>query len=207
MANDIEKVSVDKLEQALYKDNIVTDTLDGTDNVTFQVKRMISLSDMVLFVREVVEACVDFEGGDYLPEAYDFAIRLGVLTHYANFEMATSMEKQYMLVYGTRAFEQVMEHVNGEQFRDIVQAINKKIQYMVNLMSSSAVAKINEVINKLLDDIPLPQNNRNHQLVGDYKGCWECHINPDWLLIYTKDKQIKIITLKRTGTHSDLFKK
>ena len=67
-------------------------------------------------------------------------------------------------------------------------------------------ASLNEVINKLLDDIPLPPNNRNHQLVGDYKGCWECHINPDWLLIYSKDKQIKIITLKRTGTHSDLFK-
>ncbi len=64
-----------------------------------------------------------------------------------------------------------------------------------------------QIVDYLADDIPLPPNNHNHQLVGDYKGSWECHINPDWLLIYSKDKQIKIITLKRTGTHSDLFKK
>ncbi len=69
------------------------------------------------------------------------------------------------------------------------------------------LTELYQIVDNLADDIVLPPNNHNHQLVGDYKGCWECHINPDWLLIYTKDKQIKIITLKRTGTHSDLFKK
>lgn len=64
-----------------------------------------------------------------------------------------------------------------------------------------------QVVGKLADDIPLPPSNHNHLLSGEYKGCWECHINPDWLLIYSKDKEIRIITLKRTGTHSDLFGK
>lgn len=64
---------------------------------------------------------------------------------------------------------------------------------------------LNEIINNLINNIPLLPKNHNHPLKGDYNGCWECHITPDWLLIYTKDKDIKIITLKRTGTHSDLF--
>ena len=64
-----------------------------------------------------------------------------------------------------------------------------------------------QVVGNLSADQPLPQKNRNHLLSGEYKGCWECHINPDWLLIYSKDKEIRIITLKRTGTHSDLFGK
>lgn len=64
-----------------------------------------------------------------------------------------------------------------------------------------------QVIGNLSADQPLPPKNRNHLLSGEYKGCWECHINPDWLLIYSKDKEIRIITLKRTGTHSDLFGK
>ena len=65
---------------------------------------------------------------------------------------------------------------------------------------------LNDIINKLINEEPLPPKNHNHLLLGEYKGCWECHINPDWLLIYSKDKEIRIITLKRTGTHSDLFK-
>lgn len=49
----------------------------------------------------------------------------------------------------------------------------------------------------------LSTKNRNHKLVGMYDDCWECHIEPDWLLIY--DKSSTTLTLMRTGTHSDLF--
>ena len=66
---------------------------------------------------------------------------------------------------------------------------------------------LNEIVKKLLDGEELPAKNRNHQLHGQYEGCWECHINPDWLLIYIKDTEIKIISLQRTGTHSDMFGK
>ena len=59
----------------------------------------------------------------------------------------------------------------------------------------------------LEEDKPLPEKCRNHQLYGNYEGCWECHINPDWLLIYIKDTEIRIVSLQRTGTHSDLFGK
>ena len=68
-------------------------------------------------------------------------------------------------------------------------------------------ASLNEIVKKLLDGEELPVKNRNHQLHGQYEGCWECHINPDWLLIYIKDTEIRIVSLQRTGTHSDLFGK
>ena len=54
---------------------------------------------------------------------------------------------------------------------------------------------------------PLPEKYHNHLLHGDYKGYWECHINPDWLLLYEKDTEIRIISLYRTGTHADIFGK
>ena len=53
----------------------------------------------------------------------------------------------------------------------------------------------------------LPPKYNNHLLHGDYKGYWECHINPNWLLLYEKDTEIRIISLYRTGTHSDIFGK
>ncbi len=63
------------------------------------------------------------------------------------------------------------------------------------------------VVEMLENDTPLPANLHNHTLAGDYKGYWECHINPDWLLLYEKDTEIRIISLYRTGTHSDIFGK
>ena len=52
---------------------------------------------------------------------------------------------------------------------------------------------------------PLPEKNRDHQLSGDYALCRECHITPDWLLIYEVDGNELILYLTRTGSHSDLF--
>ncbi len=68
---------------------------------------------------------------------------------------------------------------------------------------------LNDIILKLANDIPLPAENKDHNLSGKYVGCRECHIKPDWLLIYGKedDGELHILNLIRTGTHSDLFKK
>ena len=51
----------------------------------------------------------------------------------------------------------------------------------------------------------LPQKNRDHGLTGNYTGCRECHIQPDWLLIYKIVRGTLILKLIRTGSHSDLF--
>ena len=67
--------------------------------------------------------------------------------------------------------------------------------------------RLNEVIKLLLSGEPLPACLHNHILTGDYKGYWECHITPDWLLLYEKDTEIRIISLYRTGTHTDIFGK
>ena len=66
-------------------------------------------------------------------------------------------------------------------------------------------SKLNKVILKLISSEELPQKNRDYSLTGNYKGFRECHISPDWLLIYSRETTVKIVTLIRTGTHSDLF--
>ena len=66
--------------------------------------------------------------------------------------------------------------------------------------------KLNQVIQILITGQKLPDQYKDHSLKGAFKGLNECHISPDWLLIYSKNKTIKLITLIRTGTHSDLFK-
>ena len=62
-----------------------------------------------------------------------------------------------------------------------------------------------EIIKKLAAGENLPAKNRDHSLAGNYSGCRECHITPDWLLIYEIVEETLILYLKRTGSHSDLF--
>lgn len=63
---------------------------------------------------------------------------------------------------------------------------------------------LQQVIDTLRIPAPLPPKNRDHNLSGNYSGYRECHIEPDWLLIYKQtDEELK---LDRTGTHADLFK-
>ncbi|MBQ3028049.1 MAG: type II toxin-antitoxin system YafQ family toxin [Lachnospiraceae bacterium] len=64
---------------------------------------------------------------------------------------------------------------------------------------------MDEVVTKLSNGEKLPEKNRDHSLIGDYAGCRECHITPDWLLIYEIDNGELILYLTRTGSHSDLF--
>jgi len=64
---------------------------------------------------------------------------------------------------------------------------------------------LEEVVDKLQYDIPLEAKYKDHALKGDLGGFRECHIQPDWLLIYLKENDILTLTLVATGSHSDLL--
>jgi mRNA interferase YafQ len=65
--------------------------------------------------------------------------------------------------------------------------------------------ELKAVVRKLADGKPLDLANRDHVLTGEYKGCHECHIRPDWLLIYEFDNDTLYLYLMRTGSHAELF--
>lgn len=65
--------------------------------------------------------------------------------------------------------------------------------------------ELHSVLDTLLAEEALNLKYRDHALTGDYIGFRECHIRPDWLLVYAIDKGQLILTASRTGTHSDLF--
>lgn len=69
--------------------------------------------------------------------------------------------------------------------------------------SRKNIESLEIVVRKLADGEPLPPKNRDHSLIGDWKGYRECHIAPDWLLVY-KVQDHELI-LARTGSHSELF--
>ncbi len=88
------------------------------------------------------------------------------------------------------------EIVTSNQFRKDLKLAAKR-GYDIN--------KIKNVIEKLANGETLEAKYRDHLLTGDYGGFRECHIQPDWLLVYQIDNGQLVLFLARTGTHSDLF--
>ena len=90
----------------------------------------------------------------------------------------------------------MLDLVLTNQFKKDLKRIRKR-GYKIQLLD--------EVLKSLQNEIPLDAKYRDHALVGDYIGFRECHILPDWLLIYAIDQGKLILTASRTGSHSDLF--
>ena len=66
---------------------------------------------------------------------------------------------------------------------------------------------LDDIIRKLSNGEQLSEKNKDHALTGNWLGHRECHIQPDWLLIYRVENDLLVLTLTRTGSHSDLFGK
>ena len=64
---------------------------------------------------------------------------------------------------------------------------------------------LQKAIELLAENGTLPENYKPHKLTGNYKDCWECHLKPDWLLIWKQNDTDLILLFLNTGTHSDLF--
>jgi len=64
---------------------------------------------------------------------------------------------------------------------------------------------LKEVVDQLADGMPLPEKNKDHALTGKWVNHRECHVFPDWLLIYKIEEVCLVLILTRTGSHSDLF--
>ena len=87
----------------------------------------------------------------------------------------------------------------------VIFSTNFKKDYKTIKKRRFKLPKLFKVIAMLANDEPLPAKYRNHALSGKWSGYYECHIAPDWLLVYKKENDILVLTLTRTGTHADIF--
>lgn len=67
------------------------------------------------------------------------------------------------------------------------------------------ISRLEKIVELLANEVPLSEQFKDHNLSGNYNGFRECHIAPDWLLIYQVNNNELVLVLSRTGSHSDLF--
>ena len=80
-----------------------------------------------------------------------------------------------------------------------------KKDYKAALRRNLDMKLLDDVIAMLANGQTLPQQYKDHPLKGNYKGHRECHIQPDWLLVYRLKKEILVLLLVQTGKHNELF--
>ncbi len=91
--------------------------------------------------------------------------------------------------------------------RNIVWTTRFKKDYKLAMKRHLDIELLDDIIRALSRGETLPEKNKDHELSGDWAGHRECHIQPDWLLVYRIEGDILVLTLARTGTHADLFGK
>ncbi|MDO8747361.1 MAG: type II toxin-antitoxin system YafQ family toxin [Thermodesulfovibrionales bacterium] len=87
--------------------------------------------------------------------------------------------------------------VYTKQFRKDIKRVEKS--------GNKDIEKLKAIIRLLLDSKQLDLSYRDHNLKGNFKDRRECHIEPDWLLVYKLNKKEKTMTVERTGSHADIF--
>ena len=90
--------------------------------------------------------------------------------------------------------------------REIVWTARFKKDYKLAMKRNLNINLLDDIIRALSRGETLPEKNKDHELTGNWAGHRECHITGDWLLIYRIDDEVLVLTLARTGTHSDLFR-
>lgn len=94
--------------------------------------------------------------------------------------------------------------MNGHRYLVKVTTAFRK-DYKRALKRGLDTALLDRIVTALADGRPLPPRHRDHALTGGWIGWRECHIQPNWLLVYLIEDDILVLTLTRTGSHSDLF--
>lgn len=82
-----------------------------------------------------------------------------------------------------------------------------KKDYKLAIKRGLNIKLLEDIVTSLAMGETLPEKNKDHPLSGNWAKYRECHILPDWLLIYRIEDNVLVLTLARTGTHSDLFGK
>ena len=151
------RISVNKLEKIMKEHYSPTTQIEWND-ITVNIKRHLSLSEMLEFTNSVVDSCFFNNTGEYLPEIKEFAIKVCVLTMYANFTLPQNTDKQYDLIFKTDVLNIVYQHIDLQQLNEIYVAIDKKIDYLVSVNIESVENKIkdlyetmNSIVSKLTD--------------------------------------------------------
>lgn len=157
----IKKVSINAMDKIIKETNNPVEVFEW-QGIEVTVTNTLSLTKMLEFVNNVVESCFTADEGRYMPEVKDFVIKSNVLEMYANFNLPSNLDHRYEIIYNTDVFEAVLDRINSTQFKEMLNAIEHKLDNM-------AQANI-EQINRQMGEIYANLDNMQEQFANIFDG-------------------------------------
>ena len=139
-----DKVSVGAWERIAKEMNKETEIIVDWHGEQLHVKRFLTLAESLSFVNTVIKDCFGEETSEYRPEAKRFSIDRAVLYYYSNITLPVGVEKQYDLICRTDAVDEVKKYVNLKQFNMILDAVEEKIEMLLDENVAVVNAKLTE---------------------------------------------------------------
>ena len=174
------KMTFNMVASKAKKQEPVALTLEWMDGKTIYVQPRLTLDEAMSFVDNVAGSCFDSTTGEYTPEILEFVTYINTLVCYAGFDAPTDLKKAYRAVYETPIMKEVTECIDGEQYMELIDAIEEKLKYMVNAsvatagkQVSDAVVKLNSIIeegNAAMDHMQSPEFTQAMQRMAEIGG-------------------------------------
>ena len=125
-----------------------------------------------------------------------------------NIKKSISVNDDDIIYYDINNIEDIVNEAETiSMFSSTKLLIIDSFSYLSDKKEINNIKLLENVVDILASGKKLPPKYKNHPLKGKYTGCFDCHILPDWVLIYKIEKDDLILLLVDTGTHSDLFEK
>lgn len=144
MAKNEKRISVSSLDKAI-KESFVDRAVVEWHGLEVTIKRNLALTEMLEFVNDVVMSCFQ-EGGGFIPEVMDFAIKSNILSRYASFPLPDNLEHRYGVIYNSDAVDFVCQNINMQQLNEITASIDRKISYLCNTNVMSIQKQMMELV-------------------------------------------------------------
>lgn len=155
MSNKTTKVSpMSKIIDSNYSPS-VTEEWEG---ITYNIKKTLTLTEMLEFVSAAVQLCFAEGNDSYLPELRPFAIMNCIIDFYTDLDMPNETEERYRILYCSDIVDKVLNAINMRQFNDIVDGIDKKIEHRVQ-SHIDAVFRQMDTVMEALDSMNTQMSN------------------------------------------------
>ena len=151
MAKKTKKISINALENAT-KDNYSETTTVEWNGLDVEIRRNITLTEMLAIVDNVVKACFSEQDGKYMPELKDFAVRAAVVELYTNLSAPSNIHKRYDLLYASDIWNVILNNIDMDQFVQMTEAIEKKMNHIAN-ESISVIGKQISSLGSAVEDV------------------------------------------------------
>lgn len=151
-AKTIKSISFDAIDKLMNYVSTIDVPSSDIEGLTLHVKPMLTMEEAYSFSSHVCDTCFD-DDCQYMPELYDFAVKIYTAVLYGGIRPSKDHNKAYRLIYATALYDDIIKHVNLQQYSALIDSCKARIEYRVRSMESQAAGYMSKIMSRFEDTL------------------------------------------------------